>query len=320
MAPPLQSPSVAPADGRRLGGPQVSDAPNIARNRQVAEGLREAADLLERQSANPFRISAYRRAADVVAGLDRDVGDLFEREGIPGLVALPAIGLGLARAIAEMVRTGRWSQLERLRGTLDPEALFRSVPGVGPELARRIHEVLHVDTLEALEVAAHDGRLASVPGVGPRRVAAIRATLAGMLARRGAVGRGRTPEPDVATLLDVDREYRERAEAGRLPTIAPRRFNPGGRSRLPILHTRRGGWHFTALFSNTARAHELHRVRDWVVVYFYDDTHHEGQRTVVTETRGPLDGRRVVRGREAECVEVYTAAAIDELPAAGVSA
>jgi putative hydrolase len=87
-----------------------------------------------------------------------------------------------------------------------------------------------------------------------------------------------------------------------LPKIAPRRFNPSGEAWLPILHTERGEWHFTALFSNTARAHELGRNRDWVVIYFHEDSGPEGQRTVVTETRGPAAGQRVVRGREAECL------------------
>ena len=68
-----------------------------------------------------------------------------------------------------------------------------------------------------------------------------------------------------------------------------------------MLHTQRASWHFTALYSNTARAHELGRTHDWVVVYFYDDHHREGQHTIVTETQGPLAGKRVVRGREAEC-------------------
>jgi hypothetical protein len=74
---------------------------------------------------------------------------------------------------------------------------------------------------------------------------------------------------------------------------------------LPVLHTTRGDWHFTALFSNTARAHELGRERDWVVVYGEDATHGERQYTVVTALRGPLAGRRVVRGREAECRAWY---------------
>jgi putative hydrolase len=107
-------------------------------------------------------------------------------------------------------------------------------------------------------------------------------------------------------LLDVDLEYRRRAADGDLPTIAPRRFNPSGEAWLPVLHATRDPWHFTALFSNTAQAHQLGRTRDWVVIYFYDDEHAEGQHTVVTETHGPLIGQRVVRGREAECRAYYT--------------
>jgi hypothetical protein len=271
-------------------------------NRVVAERLREAAELLEQQQANPFRVSAYRRAADTVAGLGEDVAALLEREGIEGLDALPGIGPVLARAIAQMVRTGRWAQLERLRGAAAPEQLFRSIPGLGPELAQRIHDHLDIDTLEALELAAHDGRLERVPGIGPRRSAMLRATLAGMLARTRLRRREQMFEPAVDQLLDVDREYRQKAERGLLPKIAPRRFNPTGEAWLPILHTERGDWRFTALFSNTALAHELSRVRDWVVIYFHQDSGPEGQRTVVTETRGALAGRRVVRGREAECL------------------
>ena len=68
-----------------------------------------------------------------------------------------------------------------------------------------------------------------------------------------------------------------------------------------MLHTDRGNWHFSVLYSNTALAHQLGRTRDWVVVYFYDNHHQQGQHTVVTETRGPLLGVGVLRGREAEC-------------------
>jgi hypothetical protein len=273
-------------------------------NRQVAAMLRETADLLEAQGANPFRINAYRRAARTVEGLDEDLRERLRRDGQEGLKDLPFIGRGLAATLAEIVHTGRYARLERLRGDVAPESLFRSVPGVGPVLAERIHDALHVDTLEGLEAAAHDGRLEAVPGVGARRAAAIRGALADMLGRR----RRTTPRadaPGVATLLAVDAAYRKRAEAGSLPRIAPKRFNPDNEAWLPVLHLDRDGWHFTALFSNTARAHELGRTRDWVVLYFYDGEHDEGQHTVVTETQGPLAGRRVVRGRESECAAHY---------------
>jgi hypothetical protein len=285
----------------------------VAENEQIAEWLRQAADLLAAQGANPFRVSAYRRAADTVAGWPESLAEIHSRKGREGLDALPNIGEGLANAIAEMLTSGRWNQLERLRGSLDPAALFQTLPGIGPELAKRIHDALHVDTLEALEQAAHDGRLEAVPGVGRRRATSIRAVLTDLLDHRrlrrpAAAAQTKRGDPPVALLLDVDREYRDKAEAGKLPTITPKRFNPEGKAWLPVLHAARGEWHFTALFSNTARAHELARTRDWVVLYFYDDAHVEKQQTVVTETRGSLTGRRVVRGREAECRAYYAEA------------
>ena len=218
---------------------------------------------------------------------------------------LPGIGRALAAAIMEIVTTGRWVQLERLRGEVEPEILFQSIPGVGPDLAARVHGVLGVDTLHALEIAAHDGRLEKVPGVGPRRAAMIRASLADMLGRRPSLRRAQGKEPSVAILLEVDRAYRQQAAAGRLRKIAPRRFNPKGEAWLPVLHAQRSEWQLTVLYSNTARAHELDRVFDWVVIYFHADDEAEGQRTVVTETRGPPIGQRVVRGRELECREHY---------------
>ena len=102
-------------------------------------------------------------------------------------------------------------------------------------------------------------------------------------------------------LLDVDREYRIKATSGSLRKIAPKRFNPGGKAWLPILHTVRGPWHFTALYSNTALAHQLGRTGDWVVIYFHRDASPEGRRTIVTGDTSPARGRRIVRGREAEC-------------------
>jgi putative hydrolase len=296
MAEP-RPPATAEGEDRRA-------APSPGVSSQVADKLRQAAELLAQQGANPFRVAAYRRAADAIGRQAWDLRDILEREGAGGLVALPCIGRGIAAAIVEMLRTGRWSQLDRLRGTIDPVRVFRTVPGIGPELARRVHDTLAIDTLEALETAAHDGRLESVPGIGPRRAATVRGALQSLLGSTRVI-RHAPGGPGVATLLDVDREYRAEAAAGRLRTIAPRRFNPEKKAWLPVLHARRGRWHFTALYSNTARAHQRGHTRDWVVVYFYDADHREGQHTVVTETRGPLAGRRVVRGREAECHALY---------------
>ncbi len=146
-----------------------------------------------------------------------------------------------------------------------------------------------------------------MPGFGPRRLLAVRDSLAGRGVRQQRVTRTvrQHDEPPVAELLDVDAEYRRKADADRLLRIAPRRFNPSGKAWLPILHTHRGERHYTALYSNTARAHELGTTHDWVVIY-RDDHAGRGQWTIVTSRFGPLKGRRIVRGREAECRTFYT--------------
>jgi DNA polymerase (family X) len=290
------------------GLPQATSASVV--NAWVTERLAEMAVLLEAQGGNPYRAAAYRKASAIVSDLAEDLRSLFEREGAGGIDALPAIGSGITSAIVEMLTSGRWNRLERLRGDMDPDALFRTIPGVGARLAQRLHEALGVDSLEALEIAAIDGRLARVPRLGQRRAAAIRAALTQLLDQRRSPRRTRAPnptapEPALEGLLDVDREYRAAAQADKLPKIAPRRFNPDGKAWLPVLHTARGDWHFTALYSNTARAHELGRVHDWVVLYADDNDHNERQYTVVTPSGGPLAGRRVVRGREAECQAWY---------------
>lgn len=253
MSPPAVSaaPVVpASAEGAALG--HVDNPP-------VAALLREMARLLQAQGEeSPFRVAAYQRAADTVAQWARSVREIARDEGLAGLDALPTVGPGIASAIDEIVRTGHWGRLERLRGAAGPPVAWRAVPAMGEQAAG------------------------------------------------GA--------PAVELILQVDALYRARASAGQLPTIAPRQFNPEGKAWLPVLHTRLGGWHFTALYSNTARAHELDRVKDWVVVYAEGQDHHERQFTVVTAQRGTLVGQRVVRGREVECRAWYSRGDAPEKP------
>jgi endonuclease III len=274
-------------------------------NQDIANKLLEIATLLKEQGANPYRVSAYRNAASVIISLPEPVSDIVARDDFQGLVALPGIGEGIARSIYEYVALGRMSRLQSLQGGHDPVALFEAIPGIGPKLAHRIIEYLHIDSLEALEVAAHNHRLEKIPGFSPAKVALVQTWLAQVLGRQRPLSHEPFAEPSVALILQVDQQYRQKASAAELPMITPKQFNPEGKAWLPVMHVTRQGWHFTALFSNSARAHQLNRTQDWVVIYFYDDQHHESQHTVVTETHGPLIGQRVVRGRESECREYY---------------
>ncbi len=283
--------------------------PPRAQNHQIATRLRSFAELLAAQGEDGFRVRAYRAAADRIDTLDQPLRAIHQEGGSAALIALPTIGEGIAAAIVEMLSTGRWAQLERLRGDTTAEALFQTLPGVGPTLADRFATLLDAQTLEELETLLRNPQM-SVPGVGAGRRQAILAALEQRLApMRRAARAGAAPgrKPPVSLLLEADAIYRRKADAGALRQIAPRRFNPDGTAWLPILHLRRGDWHLTLLYSNSARAHELGRVRDWVVVYFHHGLDPEAQSTVVTETRGPLSGRRVVRGREDDCADHYEA-------------
>jgi hypothetical protein len=295
-------------------------------NAGLADQLSQVASILAQQGADPFRVSAYQNAADTIRDWPDPVWQVYEKDGIEGLQRIPDVGRTISKALQQLIRGGRWPLLERLLGNDVVESAFATIPSIGPRLARRIHEELEIETLAELQAAAWDGRLAKLPGFGEKRLRAVRESLHA----RGRVA----PDPDVvdarrstddashkddltrkiavSELLDVDREYREKAQAGKLFRVAPRRFNPNAEAWLPILHTRRNDHHYTALFSNTEHAHAMGTTEDWVVIYIEDHlqpgtstTNSHGKWTVITSLFGDLSGKRIVRGRENECREYY---------------
>ena len=183
-------------------------------NPLIAERLDEVAHRLEGHDDNPFRVHAYRVAAETVRNLGRPAADILRDEGLDGLDALPGIGLTLATAIERLAVTGELAILDHLRATDGPDALLADLPGVGPELAKRIYEHFRISTLADLEAAANDGRLANFPGIGPKRLRGIRDVLAGRLSRRRVTLPRPADGPPVVELLEVDRIYRERAGTG----------------------------------------------------------------------------------------------------------
>jgi len=279
----------------------------ISTNHQVADHLLEAANILRQKGANPYRIRAYRSAARTIENLDRDLVEIIEQDDVDGLVKLPFVGKNIAYAVYEIVATGKWNFLESLRNSLKPPDVFKLIPGVGPKLANQIYLTLHVNTLEELELAANSGKLAEIPGIGERRQRMITETLASILHDTQRSYHVQRDGPKVDILLKIDRMYRKKAKQGLLKTIAPKRFNPSGVSWLPIMNYQDSNWQFRIMYSNTERAHRLHKLSDWVIVHAYDSAHHEFNRTIVTETRGFLKGKRVVRGYEQECMEYYKA-------------
>jgi hypothetical protein len=272
-------------------------------NREIADTLERVAERWA-EVGDRFRAGAYRRAAWTIRERPMPVAERYAQAGVRALRDLPGVSAGIARTLAELLETGHVAMLDP-HGHERCERMLADVPGIGPVLAHRIHLGLDVHSVTDLDTAARDGRLARVPGFGTRRVRAVRDMLAGRRERRRSPAA--SPPVPVAELLDVDREYRDKAARGVLFRIAPRRLNPEHTAWLPVLRTRRGAHEYTALFSNTERAHALGKTHDWVVLYV-DDGRREREATIVTEVAGPLAGRRVVRGREAECATHYAAA------------
>ncbi|MEW6601135.1 MAG: DNA polymerase/3'-5' exonuclease PolX [Nitrospirota bacterium] len=132
------------------------------RNREVAKIFNDIADILEIRGDNPFRIRAYRRAAQNIDGMAQDVAGMSEDD----LHKIPGIGSDLAGKIHEYVLTGSMEFYEALKKEV-PSGLIDllSVPGLGPKTAKLLFEKLRIKDLDDLERHASEGRLKGLPGI-----------------------------------------------------------------------------------------------------------------------------------------------------------
>ncbi len=133
------------------------------RNTEIADLLGEIADYLEVKGENPFRVRAYRRAAQTLELLTEEASVLAERGS---LQEVPGIGKDLAGKITEFLRSGRIEYLERLRAEIPAGVIdMLGVHGVGPKTARLLYERLKVDSVDTLEALARAHQLAGLPGI-----------------------------------------------------------------------------------------------------------------------------------------------------------
>jgi len=172
-------------------------------NDQIADVLDQMADVLEERNANPYRIGAYHTAAQTIRAHAQPLAEVYAERGVNALMEIHGVGESLSAHIARYIETGQLGRRTREDDTFDPVVLFASVPGISRKLARQIVDELGVTTLDALERAAYDGRLAGVKGVGRQTVAALRLQLNSLL-----------------QWTALDRRQRVRREAYRLAPLA----------------------------------------------------------------------------------------------------
>ena len=139
-------------------------------NLAIARVLGEIGDLLEIKNENPFKIRAYRNAADTITHLGDPVSALppAVRLGLPG------IGKDLAAKIGELIDTGTCAYYQELLQEFPPTILdLLRLQGVGPKTVAMLYRHLEIRSLDDLERAAREGRIRELKGMGARKEALI---------------------------------------------------------------------------------------------------------------------------------------------------
>lgn len=130
-------------------------------NQQLATIFRSMADLLSAQRANPYRVRAYRRAADALLAIDEDVTALVERQG---LEEIDGIGADLAKKIEEFLETGTIRAYEELKTPLPAEVKsWASLPGLSESLVTYLYFRLGIRTLDDLDQITRSHLLRTLP-------------------------------------------------------------------------------------------------------------------------------------------------------------
>ena len=141
-------------------------------NSEIAKIFNEYADLLEIKGANPFKVRAYRNAARTVENIGKSLEELVN-EGYD-LTKLPGIGSDLSLYIKEIVKTGKFSKLEKIKEEIPPSLVeMLSIEGLGPKRIKTLYEKLHIQSMEDLKRAAESGEIQKLPGFGPTLVEKI---------------------------------------------------------------------------------------------------------------------------------------------------
>jgi DNA polymerase (family X) len=135
-------------------------------NAEIAAMFDQAAELLEIEGENQFRVRAYRRAARTVEGLPQSIKSMLSSGR--DLSELPGIGKDLAEKIADIVQSGHFALLDALKKKLPGElGEMAALPGLGPKRLKLLHDRLKVNTFDDLRRVVKTGRLHGIKGFGP---------------------------------------------------------------------------------------------------------------------------------------------------------
>jgi DNA polymerase (family 10) len=142
------------------------------KNAEVAKVFQDIADLLELKGENPFKIRAYQRAVFSLEHLPQEVEELV---GEGRLREVPGVGEAIAKKITELITTGHLKYYEELKAEFPAGiSTLLEVPGIGPKTAMLLSKELDIKSIDELEAAIAEGRVASLPRLGEKTAENIR--------------------------------------------------------------------------------------------------------------------------------------------------
>ncbi|PWU07977.1 MAG: DNA polymerase/3'-5' exonuclease PolX [Verrucomicrobia bacterium] len=133
---------------------------------EIANILVNIATLLELKGENPFKSRAYTNAARALEGLSEPLDKVIAEER---LAEVKGIGESIQKKICELVTTGKLTYYEDLKAATPPGlVLMLEIPGLGPKKIKALHDELRIETVEQLEQACKEGKVAPLKGFGEK--------------------------------------------------------------------------------------------------------------------------------------------------------
>lgn len=135
-------------------------------NLEIAKIFSHIADILEIKNENPFKVRAYRKAAESLENLTQNINQLYKENKVE---TIPGVGKGIAEKIGELIETGKLKYYEDLKKKI-PESLVEimNVPEMGPKTTALLYEKLKIDSIEKLKDAALKHKISKLPGMGEK--------------------------------------------------------------------------------------------------------------------------------------------------------
>ncbi|MCI0529015.1 MAG: DNA polymerase/3'-5' exonuclease PolX [Nitrospira sp.] len=137
-------------------------------NGEIARILREIAILLDMEGVQ-FKPRAYEKVAYAVEALDQPLSELYQKEGVKAIEAIPGVGRAIGEKIVTLIETGRLPYYDELKQKIPVDlASLTSIEGLGPKMIKSLYDQLGIKTVDELEKAAHEGKIRHLPHFGEK--------------------------------------------------------------------------------------------------------------------------------------------------------